>query len=114
MVQGSSGFSNKVVRVEFKRRKLQIDVSSELYQTAFGKFTVAAEEFVLSLTDSLHRKFAHRRLVYLQELAAGGQQPRPNPVGYPADRLIRNELDRLFEKEFFQRVATEHKVAIAA
>ena len=115
MVQGSSGFSNRVVhRIEFRRRKLQIDVSSDLFQAAFGKFTVAAEEFVLSLTDSLHRKFAHRYLVYLQEIAQGEAQSRPHQVSYPADRLIRSELDRLFEKYFFQTVAAERKFAIAA
>ena len=114
MFQGSTGFSNRVVQLEFKRRKLQIDLSSDLFQAAFGRFTVAAEEFVLSLTDSLHRRFAHRYLVYLQEIAQGAELPRSNAVSLPAYRLIRNELDRLFEREFFQTVATNRKLAIAA
>jgi hypothetical protein len=114
MFQGSTGFSNRVVQLEFKRRKLQIDVSSDLFQIAFGKFTVAAEEFVLSLTDSLHRKFAQRYFVYLQEIAQGAELSRSNTVSVPAYRLIRNELDRLFERDFVQTLATDHKVAIAA
>jgi hypothetical protein len=102
MSQGSMESSNKVDRIRRRRRGLQVDLPSDLFQTAFGKFTSAAERFALSLTDSLHRRFAHRYLVYLQETAQGERPTRPTSVSLPACTLIRCELDRIFRSHFCQ------------
>jgi hypothetical protein len=92
----------KVDRIRRRRRGLHVDLPSDLFQTAFGKFTSAAERFALSLTDSLHRRFAHRYLVYLQETAQGERPARPTSVCLPACTLIRSELDRIFRTHFCQ------------
>jgi hypothetical protein len=102
MNQGSMESSSQVHRIQYKRRGLHVDLPSDLFQTAFGKFTIAAERFALSLTDALHQRFAHRYLVYLQEMAQGAQPQRPSPIFLPACTLIRNELHRLFQNHFCQ------------
>jgi hypothetical protein len=103
MNQASAEASKHINRIRVRRGGLHIDLPSELFSSAFGKFTIAAEEFVLSLSDSVYRKFAQRYLVYLQEMAQGSLPHRPAAVnGLPACTLIRSELERLFHNQFRQ------------
>ena len=90
-------------RIQSKQGRLSVDVSVETFPKAFSKFSAAAEQFAMGLSDILNRKFAWRYLEYLQETARGLASDRPNVNGArPACRLIRSEMDRLFKSHFFR------------
>lgn len=90
-------------RIKTRKGRLNMDISRTSFQSAFSMFTRAAEEFALTLNDAVHRKFAYRYLMYLQEVAHGTVSVKPNTLsGRPAFRLICNELERLFRRHFFR------------
>jgi len=90
-------------RIKTKKGRLNMDVPTASFPTAFSTFSSAAEGFAMTLSDVLHRKFAYSYLTYLQEVAQGAEQVRPNAVsGRPACRLICYELERLFRCHFFK------------
>jgi len=89
-------------RVVRSRGRLRIDVPFSSFQTVVVNFNNAAEAFVMSLTDRLHRKFAYQYLAYLQDVAHGWEQLRPSTSGRPNCRLIGSELERLFKGHFFR------------
>src|ERR1700730_17303688 len=97
-------------RIRTRKGSLSIDIPAELFEASLAAFTKAAEDFILKLTEPLHRRFAYRYLIYLQEVARLVQQSRPNTFrgrGQPAYRLICNELEQLFRQYFSS--STEEK-----
>jgi hypothetical protein len=96
-------------RLRYGQRHLQVEVRGDLFQLAYTDFRSAAEAFAVSLSDEVHRNFAFRYLKYLQDTAQGRTLVQPNrfAVG-PAYRLIRAELDRLFDLSF---LSTDRKIA---
>ena len=79
------------------------------FQLAFSDFSDAAEAFAASLSDEVHRTFAFQYFKYLQHLAQGRRLAKPDGFGLgPACRLIRAELDRLFDLSF---LSTDRKIA---
>jgi hypothetical protein len=96
-------------RLQYGKPHLQVQDRVDLFQSAFAEFTGAAEAFAASLSDGVHRDFAFRYLKYLQHVAEGRTQVQPYGFGLgPACRLIRAELDRLFELSF---LSTNRKIA---
>jgi hypothetical protein len=96
-------------RLPYGKRHLQVEVRADSFESAFTDFSGAAEAFAASLSDEVHRNFAFRYLKYLQDTAQGRTLVQPNrfAVG-PAYRLIRAELDRLFDLSF---LSTDRKIA---
>jgi len=96
-------------RLRYGERYIQVQVRADLFQTAFTDFSSAAEAFAASLSDEVNRNFAFRYLKYLQHIAQGRTVVKPNVFGLgPACRLIRAELDRLFDLSFMN---TDRKIA---
>jgi len=96
-------------RLRYGKRHLQVEVRGDLFQLAYTDFRSAAEAFAVSLSDEMHRDFAFRYLKYLQDIAKGTALIKPNEFGLgPASRLIRAELDRLFDLSF---LSTDRKIA---
>ena len=96
-------------RLRYGKRHLQVQVRVDLFQSALTNFSSAAEAFAASLCDEVHRDFAFRYLKYLQQIAQGRTLVKPNVFELgPACRLIRAELDRLFDLSF---LSTDRKIA---
>jgi hypothetical protein len=96
-------------RLRYGKRHLEVEVRLDLFQLAFTDFSSAAEAFAASLSDEVHRNFAFRYLKYLQDTAQGRTLVQLNRFGVgPAYRLIRAELDRLFDLSF---LSTDRKIA---
>ena len=96
-------------RLRYGKRHLQVEVRQDLFQSAFTDFSSAAEAFATSLSDEVHRNFAFQYLKYLQHIAQGRTLVRPDGFGLgPACRLIRAELDRVFDLSF---LSTDRKIA---
>ena len=96
-------------RLRYGNRYLQVQVRTDLFQSAFTDFSRAGEAFAASLSDEVHRNFAFQYLKYLQHIAQGSTPVKPNVFGLgPACRLIRAELDRLFDLNF---LSTDRKIA---
>ena len=89
-------------RLTSRKGRLSMDLPISSFQMALVNFNKAAEAFAMSLTDRLHRKFAYQYLSYLQDIAGGSEQSRPNTSGRPNCRLIGAELERLFRCHFFR------------
>jgi hypothetical protein len=97
--------SRRLTRVCQGNRNLEGHVRVDLLQSAFTDFSGAAEAFAASLSDEVHRNFAFQYLKYLQRIAQGRTPVKPEGLGLgPASRLIRAEIDRLFELSFFSTV----------
>ena len=79
-----------------------MDLPMNSLPLALANFNQEAEAFAMSLSDPFHRKFAYQYLSYLQDIAAGSEQLRPNTSGRPNYRLIGAELERLFRCHFFR------------
>src|SRR5262249_4974269 len=96
--------------LRYGKRHLQLQVRGDLIKSAFTEFSDAAQVFAASLSDEMHRNFALRYFNYLQHIAHGKTlAAQPNGFGLgPACRLIRAELDRLFDLSF---LSTNTKVA---
>lgn len=90
-------------RLRLKIESLKSELSPSMFQTSFATFSRAAEEFAMTQTDVLNRKFAYRYLTYLQDFAHGGDAVKPS-FSRPACRLICVELERLFMACFFPTV----------
>ena len=96
-------------RLRYGKRHLQLEVRGDLFQLAYTDFSSAAETFAVSLSDEVHRNFAFRYSKYLQDIAQGTTLVKPNDFGLgPASRLIKAELDRLFDLSF---LSTDRKIA---
>jgi len=96
-------------RLPYGKRHLQVEVREDLFESAFTDFSGAAEAFAASLSDEVHRHFAFQYFKYLQHLAQGRTLAKPDGFGLgPACRLIRAELDRLFDLSF---LSTDRKIA---
>jgi hypothetical protein len=92
-------------RIRTRAGRLCIDLPVDSFQPAFTNFTSEAEEFAMSLTDRLHRRFAYQYLGYLQEVANGLEPIKTNTVsGRPACRLICTELERIFRQNFYKPI----------
>jgi hypothetical protein len=87
-------------RLRHKMAGLKSQVSPSSFQAIFAAFTRAAEDFAMTQSDILNRKFAYRYLTYLQDFAHGGEEVKPS-FSRPACRLICVELERLFMACFF-------------
>src|SRR5215831_4995091 len=88
-------------RLRYGDRRLRFEIRTDAFQAALTNFNRDAEAFAASLSDKLHREFAFRYLDYLQNIAREAKPPKPNDFGLgPASRLIRAELDRLFDVSF--------------
>src|SRR5262249_15033945 len=84
-----------------RKRRLRVELPAHLFPTAFSNFSNTAQAFTMGLSEELHRKFAVRYLMYLQEVAHGSKPVKPHPPGgCPAFTLIRAELERLFQCYF--------------
>jgi hypothetical protein len=88
-------------RLQYGQRHVSIEIPAESFESACTNFNRAAEAFVASLSDQVHRTFAYRYLEYLKNIARGTKINKPDEFGLgPAGRLIRGELDRLFDLNF--------------
>ena len=96
-------------RLRYGRRHVSVEIPVESFESACTNFNRAAEAFVVSLSDEVHRTFAHRYFEYLENIARGTKINKPEAFGLgPAARLIRDELDRLFDLNF---VSTDSLIA---
>jgi hypothetical protein len=80
--------------------RLSPQIHGESFDDAFINFSDAAEAFALTLSDEVHRDYAFQYSKYLRKIAEGIPSLKPNPIPGPAGRLIRAELDRVFELSF--------------
>jgi hypothetical protein len=96
-------YSSARKRLRSRMAGLKSQVSPSSFQAFFAAFTRAAEDFAMTQTDILNRKFAYRYLTYLQDFAHGGDAAKPS-FSRPACRLICVELERLFMACFFSSV----------
>jgi hypothetical protein len=88
-------------RLRYGKRRVQAEIRVESFPIALANFSRAAEAFALSLNDAPNRNFAFRYAVYLQDIAHEVKAVKPHEFGLgPAARLIRAELDRLFDVSF--------------
>jgi hypothetical protein len=88
-------------RLQYGQRHVSAEIPVESFESACTNFNRAAEAFVVSLSDEVHRTFAHRYLEYLENIARGTKINKPEGFGLgPAARLIRGELDRLYDLNF--------------
>ena len=96
-------------RLRYGERHLHAQVPVDLFQSAFREFTSVAEAFAANLSDKVHRNFAFQYSKYLQHIAHGRTLVKPSGFELgPAGRLIRAELDRLFDLSF---LTTDRKIA---
>ena len=96
-------------RLRYGQCYLLVQVQGDLFQSAFTDFSAAAKAFATTLSDEVHRNFASQYLKYLQDIAQGRTAIKPNEFGLgTACRLIRAELDRLFDLSF---LSTDRKIA---
>jgi len=96
-------------RLRYGKRHLHARVPVDLFQSAFTEFSSVAEAFAANLSDEVHRNFAFQYSKYLQHIAQGRTLVKPNGFELgPAGRLIRAELDRLFDLSF---LSTDRKIA---
>ena len=98
----------KRLLIRYGKGPLQAQVCGESFHDAFTNFSHAAKAFALSLGDELNRNYAFEYLAYLQNVAKAKTCLKPHEFPGPACRLIRAELDRLFDLSF---VLTEIAVA---
>ena len=88
-------------RLRYGRRRVQAEIPVESFPIALANFSRAAEAFALSLNDEPHRNFAFRYAEYLQNIAHEVKVVKPHEFGLGLGaRLIRAELDRLFDVSF--------------